>query len=220
LGIIERKPLHELKSVNLSAGGVPLLAFSSDGKTLLAAWRRGTSEPRRMTGFRMPSLDESLSLVPSDWRFPWNCSVATGADLERLLEGFHVGPLSTAASEIRANRAGNSAISADRRTFALNRGNGNVEIFRESDWQDLVQIGAAVRGGEPLTLTPDGRTLAISHLDGQISLWSTVTGQQYCKLDPRLTVAAICFSPDGTRLLAAGMGPSRREEIVNASIGI
>jgi WD40 repeat protein len=214
LSIVERKPFHELKWVKLNGGGAPLLAFSSDGSTLLALWRRATSEARPMTAFQMPSLDQSPSLLPRDWRFPWSGSVATGADLKRLLDGFHEGPLATAASEIRANRVRNSAISADRRTIVLNRGYRIVEIFRESDWQARVQIGAAVQGGEPLTLTPDGRTLAISHVDGQISLWSTVTGQQYCKLDPRLIAATISFSPDGRKLLAIGTGPSHREEIV------
>jgi hypothetical protein len=84
-----------------------------------------------------------------------------------------------------------------------------VQVWQESGWQTTLAVGVT----RSLALSPNGRTLAIQHEDDKISVWSTITGQQYFKLDPRLTSWEVCFSPDGAKLIAVGMGPSRRDEI-------
>jgi serine/threonine protein kinase/WD40 repeat protein len=56
-----------------------------------------------------------------------------------------------------------------------------------------------------LTISPDGQTLAIAQLDGQISLWSVSTGRPLGTLRGHTaSVRAAAFSPDGSTLASVG----------------
>jgi serine/threonine protein kinase/WD40 repeat protein len=210
LALIERHPLRQLTWIEFGDWGAPLLAFSPESDAVLAAWpARGNDPFRPMKAYSLPSLEESPSRVPVDYQIPWACSMSTGEDLGRLLAGLLGEKLSGESLAIRAIGSGKAAVSSNRRTIAKDVGVGRVQVWQESGWQSTLAVGVT----RSLALSPNGRTLAIQHEDNKISVWSTFTGQQYFKLDPRLTVWSVSFSPDGTKLVAVGMGPSRRDEI-------
>jgi WD40 repeat protein len=212
LALIERRPLRQVKWIEFGDWGAPLLAFSPQSDALLAAWpARGNDPFRPMKAYSLPSLEESPSRVPVDYQMPWACSAVTGQDLYCLFAGFLGEKLSKETLPIRNIGAGRTAVAANRRAVAKEVGHGLVQIWRDSTSEPTLQI--AVGPFRSLALSPNGRTLAIQYDDGKISIWSTITGQQYFKLDSRLTSWGVCFSPDGTKLVAVGMGPSRRDEI-------
>ena len=213
LAIIERESLRLVNRANISSFNTPLLTFSKDGKTVFTAWRYAAAR-KSVEAFRVPSLEAAPSLVPADWRRPADTCAATGDDLSILLEGPREGLFAEAASEIHAGKVANSTFSQDHQTIALIKGGGRIDVLRASAWQPRVQIVTGVHGKDPLVLSPNGRTLAILMRTGQVTLWSTVTGQQYFSFNPQLNAPAIRFSPDGTKLVALGNGNFGAEEIV------
>lgn len=64
---------------------------------------------------------------------------------------------------------------------------------------DKLKLDAEVKES---ALSPDGRTLATAFADGTIRCWDTTTGQEISPLE--VYAKALCFSPDGKWLAAAG----------------
>ena len=89
-----------------------------------------------------------------------------------------------------------------------------------------IELRASFGVGGPdarsVAFTPDGRRLAVGHLDGVVRVWDVATGMATLSLKPHDTgatsVTGLRFSPDGrwlaavagdaTRLLDAGPPPS------------
>jgi WD40 repeat protein len=95
--------------------------------------------------------------------------------------------------------------------------NGRIHTYSGPSWhEEALFSGRQVYRG-PLALSPDGRSLAVIPDDGKerVELWNTRTGRRLLELDPRLLqLKCLTFSPDGRRLIAAGTGHMRREELV------
>ncbi len=77
---------------------------------------------------------------------------------------------------------------------------------------DQDERSTALRGGDPgqvqsLITSPDGRQVAASSIDGRVYVWDLASGALRSKIDSAgmgSGVVGLAFSPDGTRLAAAG----------------
>ena len=64
-------------------------------------------------------------------------------------------------------------------------------------------LGRGGRPGSGLAFSPDGRTFLTGIADGVVRLWQTATGKAIgplLRLDGRVSVMAVAFSPDGKTL--------------------
>jgi WD40 repeat protein len=161
------------------------LHFAPDGKTLLSGeyFKNGAGQPQVVlwNAARARELRrfEPTRVRPGDYCTRPDLS----ADGQRLAAGIHNG--SGSAREV----------------FVWDRGSGK-ELHRFSNPAPVHVVGFA----------PDGRTLAAAGEGGVIVLWNLKTGKKVGRLeyapsligDARDSTGRLAFSPDGTRLAAAG----------------
>jgi serine/threonine protein kinase/WD40 repeat protein len=214
LALIDRRDFRIEKRISIGAYGAPVLAFSKDGATVFAAWRRRSlDDPRAMAAYGVPTLAEAPSRVPIAWGSPWDASIAAGGDLARFLEAPSEGPLAAAAAHMLAGQGVSWATSMDGQTIAAAMPGGVVDVTGPHPWQRHAQFSAKLGAREWLALTPNGRTLATIDHEGRGSIWSAVTGHQFFRFNTFLQTSKIAFSPDGKQLVAIGQGPLGCEEI-------
>jgi WD40 repeat protein len=98
------------------------------------------------------------------------------------------------------------ALSPDGRTLATRNhsiGDGIVQLWELTTYKERGRLSAKVNFDGPLAFAPDGRTLAATFPDGDIHLWSIVTGTELQYLRNRVPVTAMTFAPDGKSLVTA-----------------
>ncbi|MFN7948921.1 MAG: protein kinase [Blastocatellia bacterium] len=89
-------------------------------------------------------------------------------------------------------------------TVGMNDG-GQLTWWNLATGRPVRTINPLVKGGLSLTLSPDGRRLAVASADGKISFFDAITGQPTGLLRGYSTaVREMYFSPDGNRLLTGG----------------
>jgi WD40 repeat protein len=81
------------------------------------------------------------------------------------------------------------------------------EYDPETDtWRDLIPA----RSGGPVSLvySPDGRRLATGNFDGTVTVWDLGSGRELLTftLGSSPSIPRVAFNPDGSRLLAFGVG--------------
>jgi WD40 repeat protein/tetratricopeptide (TPR) repeat protein len=100
------------------------------------------------------------------------------------------------------------AFSPDGKTLALASNGGTVQLWDVSTGKLLETLKGHSSGVAAVVFSPDGRTLASGGGDQTVRLWNVETRRELMQLDPgsfRLgTVKSLDFSPDGKQLLAAG----------------
>ncbi|RIK74919.1 MAG: hypothetical protein DCC67_15940 [Planctomycetota bacterium] len=214
IALAERATLRVVASIAVDRSPIaPLVAFSSDGTTLFASWHRPGVPTRGRAAYRVPSFEEAPHLIPSTRREANEFIVATDHDLTRWIEEPPPDPVGPISSEPRTTPA--LAASLDGRTVLFAKLGGVIDAIHTFPLARRVQIAAGFNPYQPVALSPDGRTLATVDDAGAINLWSTATGRKLFALTPRLPrTSAIRFSPDGSRLVAVGVGGFVNDEIV------
>jgi WD40 repeat protein/Tfp pilus assembly protein PilF len=176
------------------------VAVSKDGRTIgLALHGRGGA----IVSTNHPEQEVPLAQV--DVRF-----VAVNPDGRWVATGSHDGPgfkiweaaTGKLAKDMPVGGIAQVTFSPDGKWLANTRAGGGYQLWEVGSWQE----GPALEGtGGAMAFSPDGRILALEGGSGTISLVDPETGHESARLvDPNQDRAgALCFSPDGTRLVSA-----------------
>jgi len=100
------------------------------------------------------------------------------------------------------------AFSPDGKTLALASYEGTVQLWDVASGKLLETRTGHSGGVEAVVFSPDGRTLASGGSDRTVRLWNVETRRELMQLDPGSIelgqVATLAFAPDGQHLLAGG----------------
>ncbi len=217
--------------VDANTGAVGALAFSPDGKYLVAGF--GTKailtpavSPNRLkvwevagrrlirrlqghTGYCL-SLDFSRdgTLLASGSRdgtaIIW--STETWKAMHTLQNPAH----DSVSGQNRPGQVEDVAFSPDGKTLAVASREGSVQLWDVATGKLLETLKGHSSAVLSVAFSPDGRTLASGGTDQTVRLWNVETRRELMQLDPGGVelghVESLAFSPDGRHLLAGGGG--------------
>lgn len=100
---------------------------------------------------------------------------------------------------------GATALSPDCKTLAIICKSPQVilQLWEIAADKERARFESNVKFTGPLAQAPDGRTVAATHEDGGIRLWSVITGAEIRCLRNPIAVTAMTFAPDGKALITA-----------------
>lgn len=191
------------------------LAFSPDGKTLLASEESRIHRWEAESGQELPVLEvEGIS--------PRNYSEFLPSPDGRTLLMWSVGGrpppvllVDAASGKVRHRLAvtrgqpSRQAFSPDGRTLAIEEGGGNVSLWEVASGQRRGRLPLAKMIGGA-AFSPDGRFLAVAEgRDSSLNFWDLVTGRVAGRSQgDHGLMESLVFSPDGSRLAVAGYSPT------------
>jgi WD40 repeat protein/tRNA A-37 threonylcarbamoyl transferase component Bud32 len=204
-----------------TGGEVKALAFSPDGKTLVAVTTSGMATVWEMDSRSLlqgPFAVDSLPVLGVSFSADGTMfataagggvklwSVASGAALGSVGDGSSAGDVafSPTGSLVALVREG-----WDPKTFSF-RGGGNAEIWDVALRSPIatLQIDPAGQGGYAIAFSPDGLTLATGGIDPLVHVWDVRTGELIRELDQGAAGAeTLKFSPGGRILAVSGFEP-------------
>lgn len=205
------KEIRQLKNIRQNDVDASCLAFSPDGKTLAAAEARillwdleKETPPKTISHVHRPqvnalafSADSSIlaSAGPEGGVGVWD--VVKRAP--RFVFDAHLQPVTSVA------------VSADGKTIATGSSDATARLWDKGTGKMLRVLKQPPAPGNPLlgpsivwcvTFTPDGKTLALAHENGQITFWDPRTGKMTGHIgEVFIRITSISFSPDGKWLL-------------------
>jgi WD40 repeat protein/serine/threonine protein kinase len=188
------------------------LTFTADGKTLLTtggqmivrAWDLSTGRLQRAI---TPAHVKHFGLVYS----PKRDVVAT-----KTSEGIVLWDLATGRSETlpwpgQVPREGCCLGFSPDGAILAGSARNSVLLWDVAARRARPPLSGHLAGVTWAAFLPDGKTLASHSLDGQVKLWSVLTGQELLTLeDRRGPILSVAFSPDG-RMLAMASQPDGSE---------
>lgn len=217
----------EVHHVAFAPDGVRLASLSQEGSSAeVRVWNLATSEE--------PSIHRLDRYIP-----PFDNHLSFAQDGQTVLAGENrtgVLALNSAAGSSAAGISslpeGNEymtvAFSNDRKTAALAMTVPGIRTRQSQDGTvlysdqylvayDLVrgQEKARIKGQftaqQSIALSPDSRTLAVAiHRDSKLRLWDLASGQARDTIRGHFLIRSAKFSPDGKRLLVAGLGQGQK----------
>lgn len=225
IALLEAATLRSIRAMD--GAGLPL-AFSRDGRLLLAGGRDGAAVFDVATGARL--LDLRSPLNERGFDAPAGLFLADGAHvlvkpaarpetwIYELESGTHVGTVCSGDDSIRV------ALDPAGEILAVADYPGSIELWRVDDLlrmpadasptcsrtppnaSDSARImGFSASGAGGIRFSPDGTFLAAtSGFDGTLGVWSVGSGEPVLAIEHEGTVSLLGFSPDG-RHLAAGL---------------
>ncbi len=222
--------------LNESSGAVGALAFSPDGKYLVAGFGSpGLIAPNNLAVSRSPLKVWEVATRRMIRRLNGHGGYCVSLDFSRdgarLASGSRDGTAilwSTAtwkalrtirnadADSIyssvytQAGMVEDAAFSPDGKTLAIASREGTVQLFDVATGALHFSLKGHSSSVNALAFSPDGRTLATGGSDQTIRLWNTQTGRELMQMDLGNAamggVETLAFSPDGRQMLAGGNG--------------
>jgi WD40 repeat protein len=208
-----------LRKLETDTWAISAVAFSAEGKALVAASHDGTlhvwdpateKEPRRIPGGGLKA--EQMALAPNGTTVAvWSSDVDHTIVLRDLATGKELRRLEVPAENPGVRATLNSLrFSPDGRTLYSGSGT-HLAVLR---W-DVVRgnalpaIGKHDGGLNGVALSPDGRSVAAVTIGGSLYLWEVATGQARLVVKDAGYATSVAFSPDGWLLAVANAGNHR-----------
>jgi WD40 repeat protein/Flp pilus assembly protein TadD len=206
-----------------NSGAIPGLAFSPNGKHLVAAFgslnlmSRGDTGNfpllvydvanqqviRRLEGHRNFCIAITFSRDGSRMASASQDGTARIWDTATWRE-LHILDNPDTASESGQRRVYDVAFSPNGAFLAMASAEGNVILFDVASGEMLQRLRGHANEVQGVAFAPDGFTLASGSIDGTLRFWNTATWRELLRLEPEkgFSPRSIAFSPDGDRLLA------------------
>lgn len=183
------------------------IGISGDGKWLVAAGQDGT-----LKLFELPSGNEVRSWMGKAGESTLLALSFDGRLLASRTSGERVVRVwdTTAGQPVReiSTDAGKLAFTRDLRWLAAAKpGKPEVGIIDGTSGAEVRTLAARVHPPGLIATSPDGRWLATAggFRPGKISIWELATGRPIHTLNAHTEIQALAFSPDGARLVSAGV---------------
>jgi WD40 repeat protein/tetratricopeptide (TPR) repeat protein/energy-coupling factor transporter ATP-binding protein EcfA2 len=99
------------------------------------------------------------------------------------------------------------AFSPNGKLLAMASAEGHVILWDAETGRPLQTLEGHANEVWAVAFSPNGLTLASGSIDNTVRLWNVATWRELVRLDPKelLDVRSLTFSPDGNRLLSAGL---------------
>lgn len=205
-------------------GTVGALAFSTDGKYLVAGFGGRTGYPDRATNSSYPLkvwevatrrlihrlVGHTYCCSSRDFSRDGKLLVSGGYDDKAIIWSTQTW---TATQTLPAGTfVYSTAFSPDGKTLTMGDDRGNIQWWNVATGHLVETVNAHGTAVAALVFSPGGRTLASGGEDQTVRLWNVPTRRQLMQLDPGGIelgfVRTLDFSPDGKQLLAGGTGGS------------
>lgn len=218
----ELKTLSSGKDPTL--GSVSSVAFSSDGKTLLALTSAGYGQIKLWdiaTG-KMRTIAESIALISSIALSPDGKTLAAGVRngtviLFDVLTGAELRTLFGQVDSVES-----VAFSLDGKMLATGGLDHTIHLWDFVSGRLIRVLSGATTGASgTIAFSPDGRLLASTiNRNSAVKLWDVVSGQEQKTLfAPVDFISSVTFSPDGKILASAGQYEDRTVKLWDVSTG-
>ena len=217
--------------LDVNSGVVGALAFSPDGKYLVAgfgslnminptnspnplkvwevATRRLVRRLNRHTGYCV-SLDFSADGTRLASGSRDGSAIIWSTDTWKATQTLRNPDPGTVYSGGETGMVDDVAFSPDGKTLAMASREGNVLLWDVATGKLLETLKGHSSSVSALVFSPDGRTLASGSVDQTVRLWNVDTRQELMQLDSGSIelgrVQSLAFSPDGQHLLTGGRG--------------
>lgn len=218
---------------NPDSGGISALAFTPDGKKLVAGFgsRYLLSTANSPSPLKVWDVESRQLIRRLEGHTGFCLALCSSSDGRLLASGGRDGkviiwstaswtPLQTLENIDRIpslddNHAGrmyvdDAAFSPDGAILAVASRSGSIQLWSVETGNHLAALHGHSNAVQAVAFSPDGRTLASGSSDQTVRLWNVETRRELMQLDPGSlqlgVVQSLEFSPDGRRLLVAGSG--------------
>lgn len=167
---------RKLKDVPGPENGTRMLAFSPDGKSLVAGGHAGGLDAPSVLIYAMPSGDAVHVLIPERYDTPMG-----SVDVESL------------------------AISPDGRQLLTGGSDGVARLWEMASGKELKNWQWHERNIDAVAWAPDGRRVATADNSGNVSIFEMGSGKEPLKFQgSKRAINALLFTPDGKHLISGG----------------
>jgi WD40 repeat protein len=191
----------ELRKLDATRDGSDPIAFSTDGKSVLArsdfeGWKRWSTATGKLAPPSPKPPTDLASDEPSQSALePWKSARPKADHHPRTLLAF----------------------SPDRRRMATGSGDHHVRVWTVGAHSEMHDLGAHRATVSGIAFSPDGQSLASCGGDG-VFVWSTRSYLRTSTFDLGGACGAIAFAPDGRSLIVASGASARSVDLASGAI--
>ncbi|HEU4388346.1 MAG TPA: hypothetical protein VFV34_11155, partial [Blastocatellia bacterium] len=188
-------------------------SFSADGRRMVSADRESLRVWSVETGEELLEIEDNGSICD----FSQDGGLILSGSFDGTLKLFDAQTGARLSSFIGHTQGVNSCcISPDGHKVASTAWDQTLKVWDLKSGSEVVSVFGA-GSFRCCAFSPDVKSVASGDADGNIQLWDSNTGIElsHFSLPTRLSVSACAFSPDGSKLIAAGFGEAKAWDLTS-----